>query len=223
MKELTLLIPAYKEVESLPTFLEELKSFDCKKLIVLQGEDQETLESISNFDDIEICIQKKKGYGSALIEGIDEIKTEFFCIINADGSMNPIYLREMLDSCKNEDLVFASRYLKNGGSDDDNFTTFIGNKIFSFIGNVFFKLNLSDILYTYILGRTFSAKKLFLKYNDFRICVEIPILAKFYDLKYISLRSMERKRIGGKKKVNALKDGFLILTAMISLFFKKKN
>ena len=35
MQELTLLIPAYKEVESLPTFLKELKSFDCKKLIVL--------------------------------------------------------------------------------------------------------------------------------------------------------------------------------------------
>ena len=223
MKELTLLIPAYKEVESLPTFLEELKSFDCKKLIVLQGDDQETLESISNFDDIEICIQKKKGYGSALIEGIDEIKTEFFCIINADGSMNPIYLKEMLDSCKNEDFVFASRYLKNGGSDDDNFITLIGNKIFSFIGNVFFKLNLSDILYTYILGRTSSAKKLYLKYHDFRICVEIPILAKFNNYQYISLPNMERKRIGGKKKVNAFKDGFLILTAMISLFFKKRS
>ena len=223
MKELTLLIPANKEAESLPVFLEELKNFDYKKLIVLQGEDQQTLDSISNFKDIEICVQKKRGYGSALIEGIEKIETEFFCIINADGSMNPEYLKEMLNACKSEDLVFASRYLKGGGSDDDNFITFIGNKVFSFIGNLFFKLNLSDILYTYILGRTSSAKKLFLKYHDFRICVEIPILAKFYDYKYISLPSMERKRIGGKKKVNAFKDGFLILTAMINLFFRKRS
>ena len=34
-------------------------------------------------------------------------------------------------------------------------------------------------------------------------------------------RSKERKRIGGKKKVNALKDGFLILTAIIYLYYKK--
>ena len=219
---LTLLIPANKESESLPIFLKELEKFDYKKIVVLQNEDRETIESISDFKDIKIQVQNNKGYGSAIKEGIEKIETEFFCIINADGSMNPIFLKEMLKACENKDLVFASRYLKGGGSDDDTFLTIVGNKIFSFILNFFFKLNLSDILYTYVLGRTSSAKKLFLKYHDFRICVEIPILAKFYNYQYISLPSIERKRIGGKKKVNEFKDGFLILTAMINLFFKKK-
>ena len=221
MSELTLLIPANKEAESLPIFLKELEIYNYKKLVVLQSEDKETIDSISNFNDVKICVQKKKGYGRALIEGIDKIDTEFFCIINADGSMDPKYLDEMLNLCKNKDLVFASRYLKDGGSDDDNFITLIGNKIFSFIGNIFFKLNLSDILYTYILGKTSSAKNLSLQYSDFRICVEIPILAKFNNYQFVSTPSMERKRIGGKKKVNAFRDGFLILTAMITLFFKK--
>ena len=221
MSELTLLIPANKEAESLPIFLKELEIYNYKKLVVLQSEDKETIDSISNFNDVKICVQEKKGYGRALIEGIDKIDTEFFCIINADGSMDPKYLDEMLNLCKNKDLVFASRYLKDGGSDDDNFITLIGNKIFSFIGNIFFKLNLSDILYTYILGKTSSAKNLSLQYSDFRICVEIPILAKFNNYQFVSTPSMERKRIGGKKKVNAFRDGFLILTAMITLFFKK--
>ena len=221
MSELTLLIPANKEAESLPIFLKELEIYNYKKLVVLQSEDKETIDSISNFNDVKICVQEKKGYGRALIEGIDIIDTEFFCIINADGSMDPKYLDEMLNLCKNKDLVFASRYLKDGGSDDDNFITLIGNKIFSFIGNIFFGLNLSDILYTYILGKTSSAKNLSLQYSDFRICVEIPILAKFNNYQFVSTPSMERKRIGGKKKVNAFRDGFLILTAMITLFFKK--
>ena len=221
MSELTLLIPANKEAESLPIFLKELEKYNYKKLVVLQSEDKETIESISDFQDVEICVQEKRGYGSALIEGIKKIDTNFFCIINADGSMNPKYLEEMLNLCKNQDLVFGSRYLKGGGSDDDDFITFIGNKIFSLLGNIFFKLSLSDILYTYILGRTSSAKNLNLQYNDFRICVEIPILAKYQNYKFISTPSMERKRIGGKKKVNAFKDGFLILTAIIVLFFKK--
>ena len=221
MSELTLLIPANKEAESLPIFLKELEIYNYKKLVVLQSEDKETIDSISNFNDVKICVQEKKGYGRALIEGIDKIDTEFFCIINADGSMDPKYLDEMFNLCKNKDLVFASRYLKDGGSDDDNFITLIGNKIFSFIGNIFFKLNLSDILYTYILGKTSSAKNLSLQYSDFRICVEIPILAKFNNYQFVSTPSMERKRIGGKKKVNAFRDGFLILTAMITLFFKK--
>ena len=221
MKKLTLLIPANKEAESLPFFLKELGDYNVEKLVVLQSEDVETIESISDFKDIKIYKQKNNGYGNALKEGLNQINTEFFCIINADGSMDPKYLDEMLKLCKNKDLVFASRYLKGGGSDDDDIITYIGNKCFSFIGNFLFNLKLSDILYTYIVGKTNSAKKLSLRYNDFRICVEIPIIAKIKNLDCISLPSKERKRIGGEKKVNVLKDGFLILTAIVKLFLKK--
>ena len=171
MQKLTLLIPANKESESLPIFLNELKEYDFKKLIVLQKEDQETINSISKFEEIEICVQKSKGYGNALKEGIDKINTEYFCIINADGSMDPKYLVQMLEKCKNNDFIFASRYLKGGGSEDDDLITLVGNKIFTFLGNFFYGLNLSDILYTFILGRTIKAKELALNYSDFRICV----------------------------------------------------
>ena len=42
--------------------------------------------------------------------------------------MDPKYLNQMLNECKNKDLVFGSRYLKpGGGSNDDDFVTFIGN------------------------------------------------------------------------------------------------
>tara|TARA_Y100000816_G_scaffold235210_1_gene180885 strand:+ start:20 stop:700 length:681 start_codon:yes stop_codon:yes gene_type:complete len=221
VNNLTLLIPANKEAESLPIFLNELTNYDCKKMVVLQKEDAETITSIKDFKGIQIIIQKKRGYGSALKEGLENINTEFFCIINADGSMDPKYLNQMMKDCQNKDLVFASRYLKDGGSDDDNWITFIGNKCFSFLGNLLFNLNLSDILYTYIVGKTYSVKKLELKYNDFRICVEIPIKAKLKRLLFVSIPSMERKRIAGVKKVNAAKDGFLILTAIICLFYKK--
>ena len=221
MEKLTLLIPANKESESLPIFLKELENYNYNIIVVLQHEDKKTIESIASFRNIKIHFQKKRGYGNALIEGFEIINSEYFCIINADGSMDPKYLKEMLTLCESQDLIFASRYLKGGGSDDDNIITFIGNKCFSLIGNLLFKLNLSDILYTYIIGKTKSIRNLGLSYGDFRICVEIPIKAIFLNYKFSQTPSFERKRIGGKKKVNALKDGFLILTAIIELFFKK--
>ena len=61
MNNLTLLIPANKEAESLPIFLNELTSYNCKKMVVLQKEDLETINSIKDFKDIQIIIQKKKG------------------------------------------------------------------------------------------------------------------------------------------------------------------
>ena len=222
MNNLTLIIPTKKEAESLPQFLNELRNFKCKKKIVIQKEDLETINVLTNFTDIEIFYQEKNGYGNALIEGINSTDTEFCCIINADGSMDPKYLKVMLEECQNRDLVFTSRYDRPlGGSDDDDLVTFVGNKFFSTIGNVFFKLNISDILFTYILGKTRSFKKLNLKNHDFRICVELPIKAKRMNFNYISLPSYERSRIGGKKKVNAIKDGLLILFEMIRLFFIK--
>ena len=50
-----------------------------------------------------------------------------------------------------------------------------------------------------------------LRNSDFRICVEIPIKIKINNYKYNSIPSFERKRLGGIKKVNEFKDGFLIL------------
>jgi len=224
MQNLTLIIPTKKEAESLPTFLKEIENYNCKKLIVLEKEDIETKKILEQFNNINILEQKSNGYGNALIEGINNVDTDFCCIINADGSMDPRYLEEMRKSCENKDLIFASRYQKpGGGSDDDDFVTIIGNAFFTFLGNFLFKLKISDILYTYILGRTSSFKKLDLKNYDFRICVEIPIKAKFLKMEYSCIPSHERERIGGKKKVNAIKDGLLILSEIVKYFCKIKK
>ena len=223
MQNLTLIIPTKKEAESLPTFLKEIENYNCKKLIVLEKEDIETKQILKQFNNINILEQKSNGYGNALIEGINNVETDFCCIINADGSMDPKYLEEMRKSCENKDLIFASRYQKpGGGSDDDDFVTIIGNAFFTFLGNFLFKLKISDILYTYILGRTSSFKKLDLKNYDFRICVEIPIKAKILNMEYSCMPSHERERIGGKKKVNAIKDGLLILSEIVKYFYKDK-
>ncbi len=224
MNDLTLIIPTKSEVESLPIFLKEIENYNCKKLIVLQKEDVETKKAIENFQNIKILEQKKNGYGSALVEGINNVDTDYCCIINADGSMNPKYLKEMRSLCSTKDFIFTSRYQKpGGGSDDDDIITFIGNHFFTFLGNFFFKLKISDILFTFILGKTSSFKKLELENFDFRICVEIPIKAKFLKMEYSCIPSYERVRIGGKKKVNAIKDGLLILSEIVKYFFKGKR
>tara|TARA_B100001248_G_C27267095_1_gene401245 strand:+ start:120 stop:788 length:669 start_codon:yes stop_codon:yes gene_type:complete len=222
MSDLTLLIPAKNEKEALPVFLKEIQNLNYKKLIVIDTLDEETKSAVKNFDDIEIITQKNTGYGNALIEGINHCKTKYCCIINADSSMDPKYLKVMIEQCIDKDFIFASRYMKEGGSDDDDFITLIGNKIFTLIGKIFFNLKISDILYTYILGKTKSFQDLSLNYHDFRICVEIPIKAQRKDMNYNSIPSYERSRIGGKKKVNVFKDGFLILLALFRLFFYKK-
>jgi len=59
MNDLTLIIPTKKEVESLPIFLKEIENYNCKKLIVLQKEDIETIKVIEKLPNIKILVQKK--------------------------------------------------------------------------------------------------------------------------------------------------------------------
>ena len=221
MKDLTLIIPAKNESESLPKVLSELKNFDCKILVSLQKDDEKTINAIKSFD-IEIYTQNGKGYGNSLVEGINNCKTNYFCIFNADGSFEANDLYEMYKLIQDKDFVYTSRYLRGGNSDDDTIVTFVGNKIFSFLGKLLFSLNISDILYTYLMGRTNSFNKLKINSSDFRFCVELPIKMHLAGMKYTSIPSKEKKRIAGKKKVNAFKDGFLILAEMLKLFFNNK-
>ena len=221
MNNLTLIIPAKNEAESLPIVLDDLKNLNCKILVSMKNDDISTFNSIKNHN-IKIHYQSKSGYGNSLVEAIQNCETELFCIFNADGSFDKEDLFKMRELCLENEFVFASRYLKNAGSDDDTFITYVGNKIFSLIGKVFFKLNLNDILYTYVMGKTAYFNKLNIKSDDFRFCVEFPIKMKLSKMKYTSISSYEKKRLAGKKKVNALKDGFLILSEMLKLFFRYK-
>ncbi|OUU31220.1 MAG: hypothetical protein CBB97_00350 [Candidatus Endolissoclinum sp. TMED37] len=221
MNDLTLVIPAKNESESLPKVLEELKEYNLKKIVVVPNNDQDTKDAIKNFD-CKILDQKGNGFGSALIEGINTVETKFFCIFNADGSFDPKYLSELKNKVlSGQDFVFCSRYEKEGGSEDDTIITYIGNKFFTGFCNLLFKLNLTDVLFTYVMGSTEAFKNLDMKFCDFSFCVELPIKAKLKNYTLGNLPSFERSRIAGIKKVNEFKDGFLILISILRLITLK--
>ena len=51
--------------------------------------------------------------------------------------------------------------------------------------------------------------------NNYNLCVEIPLKAKFLNLNYAIFPCIERKRIADKKKVKPFKVGFEILFFLI--------
>ncbi len=224
MKNITLIIPAKNESESLPSVIKNLKKFKFKIMVVLHKSDKKTIKSIQKFK-INIIYQNNNGYGDALIKGINSCHTKYFCIFNADGSFRPIEISKMKKLLDKENLnfVFGSRYQKNSGSEDDTMLTLLGNFFFTSLGKIFFNLPITDILYTFVLGKTPDAKKLKLNQKNFSFCVELPIKAVQTNMLIKSSSSYEYKRIAGKKKVNEFIDGLKILIYMIKLFFNKNS
>lgn len=220
LNDITLVMPTKEEQESLPFVIKELKKFNIKKIIVIPK--KENYEFIKDTKTT-FLKQKKEGYGNALMLGIKKVNTNYFAIFNSDGSFKPTELETMLNKLKalNLDFIFGSRYKKNGRSDDDTILTLIGNYFFTKVCSFFFSTKITDVLYTYVVGKTESFKKLNIKSEDFSFCIELPIKVEIENMKYMCIASHERKRIGGFKKVNEFRDGIKIFLKLIYFFFKK--
>ena len=132
MKNLTLIIPAKHEEESLPQVLNEIKDYECNIIIILEESDIKTINSVKNFN-CKILYQSGNGFGNALIEGMNSSQTEYTCIFNADGSFDPKYLKEMMK------ILVKSKSASVTGSRMKNLKKALngGMPIYKFIGNIF--------------------------------------------------------------------------------------
>lgn len=227
MQYISLIIPAKNEKESLEKTIREILNYKfINEIIIVVDCHQDNSIGISkkiNSNKIKIIIQKKNGYGSAIIEGFNYAKNKYACIFNADYSFNPKSLKKMIDKNNKYQFVFGSRYIKNASSDDDTIITLIGNKIFTFLSKKLLKIKLTDVLFTYVLCNVKSFRNLKLRNNDFRLCIELPLKVQRQKYLYTEIPTNERKRFSGEKKVNELRDGFLILLEIFNNFFKIKN
>tara|TARA_B100000131_G_C17856321_1_gene508098 strand:- start:8 stop:697 length:690 start_codon:yes stop_codon:yes gene_type:complete len=229
MNKVTIIIPTKNEEESLKVLLNEINNLHFKDIIyetiIVDANSTDGTHEIAKKYQCKIIVEKeKKGYGSAIIDGMNSSKSMYSVVLDGDGSKNPNYINDLFKAIeiRNDDFIFASRYGENCGSDDDTLLTHFGNRIFTNLGKLMFKIKINDILHTFFICKTEVFKKLNFKYNDFSFCSELPILINRLKITHSEIPTYERKRIAGKVKVNSFIDGFTILKSMINLFFKKK-
>ncbi|GBE07584.1 undecaprenyl-phosphate 4-deoxy-4-formamido-L-arabinose transferase [bacterium BMS3Bbin11] len=93
MKDLTIIVPAFNEEGSLPTFLEDMCEYCGKngyKLIVVNDGSSDTtgeiLDAADQGDMLTVIHHKiNRGYGSAIKTAIERVDTEFLITVDADG------------------------------------------------------------------------------------------------------------------------------------------
>ena len=220
MQKINLIIPSKEKIEHLYKIISPLlRRKEINKIILVLNEKNKK-KFIKN-KKLKIIVQKKSGYGSAIKEGFKISKSKFSCIFNADGSFNANDLPSMIKLTKQNDFIYASRYMKGAGSEDDTMITLIGNFVFSLMGRVLLNVKLTDILYTFVLCNTKKFNKLNIVSYDFRFCIELPYKVSQNKFTYTELKSKEFKRKFGEKNVNELVDGFLILIEVLRCFLKR--
>ena len=78
-----------------------------------------------------------------------------------------------------------------------------------------YKVGISDSLYFFLAVKKEIFETLKLKSPDSGYAIELPIKAYKAGFKIAEIPSFERKRIGGKAKVNALTNGLQILLTLL--------
>jgi dolichol-phosphate mannosyltransferase len=224
MKNLSIIIPAYKEIENLDLLLPQIYNeteslnIDYEVLVVDSNEFCELTNNLcSKFRNFKyINRSPKNNYGDAVRSGIRESSGEYIIFMDADGSHTPSFLKILYDNRNKGDIVIASRYTEGGKTDNGMlliFMSFVVNKLYSFILN----LDVKDVSNSFKLYKSSHLKKLNLDCENFDIVEEVLYKCKlnFPTIKFIEIPYTFKKRIHGSTKRNLF---LFVITFAVTLF-----
>jgi glycosyltransferase involved in cell wall biosynthesis len=220
---LSVVIPAYNEENTIQTILEQvlglkIGEIQIEMIIINDCSTDGTRALVESYIDknpayaIRLIDQEKNmGKGAAIRRGIEEASGEFLIIQDADLEYDPREYKDLLNPLLNDkaDVVYGSRFI---GSNPHRILFFwhsLGNKLLTFLSNMFNNLNLTDMETCYKMFRSEAIKKIHLQENRFGF--EPEVTAKIARIPGIRIYEVGISYYGRTysegKKIN-WKDGF---------------
>lgn len=149
--ELTILMPCLNEAETIEICIAKAQSFlDSRGVVgeVLIADNGSTDGSVdlARSAGAQLISVPTKGYGAALVAGIEAARGKYVIMGDADDSYDFTNLDLFLNELRNDhDLVLGNRF--QGGIERGAMPIlhyYLGNPVLSFIGRLFFKIPLHD-------------------------------------------------------------------------------
>jgi len=218
----TLLVPTLNEIEAVKVIMPQVEKSWIDEILVVDG--GSTDGTIEYFQDLGIRIhpQSKRGFGEAMKQGVSIAEGEIIVEFTPDGNSIPSAIPRLVSKIKEgNDLVIASRYKNGAKSEDDDWLTAIGNKLFTGIVNLLFRSSYTDVLVGYRAYRRSSFKQL--KMDAAGLSWPCQSTIQFFrkNFRVAEIGADEPKRIGGVRKMRPFKTGWEVLTLIIREFFRK--
>lgn len=149
--ELSIVMPCLNEAETLAICINKAQSFLNKnkingEIIIADNGSTDGSIAIAKSNNATVIHAQQKGYGSALKAGIDAANGTYVIMGDADDSYNFSELMPyLIELRKGKDLVMGNRF--KGGIEKGAMPflhKYLGNPVLSFIGRLFFKINIGD-------------------------------------------------------------------------------
>ena len=112
---LSVVIPAYNEEGAVKDTIEDVRTtlneagIEHEIIVVNDGSTDDTLNAAKSTGARVVDNQVNLGYGASLKRGVRSAKFPFIAILDADGTYPARYLPEMLEHCREQDMVVGDR------------------------------------------------------------------------------------------------------------------
>ena len=229
--KLSIIVPAYNEGKTIHLILEKIKNATLinniqKEIIVVNDCSTDDtgeciikyMENNSNKKIKYFEHKRNRGKGAAIRTGIQNATGEYLVVQDADLEYDPneynLLLQPIIDG--HADVVYGSRFMGGKPHRVLFFWHTIGNKLLTFLSNMFANLNLTDMETCYKMFRTEIIQSIILKENRFGFEPEVTAkISKLKDIRIyeIGISYYGRTYLEGKK-IN-WKDGFRAIYCII--------
>lgn len=226
-KKLSIIIPAYNEARTIKIILQKvldvvlLENIEKEILVVDDASKDNTYNEVeqfikeSNVSNIRLLKHEiNQGKGAALHTGIKNATGEYTIVQDADLEYDPEEINILINTVlkSDADVVYGSRFVGGRSHRLLFFVHTIGNKLLTFLCNMFSNLNMSDMETCYKLIRTNIIQNIPLEEKRFGFEPEVTIkLSKIPKIKiyevgisYYGRTYEEGKKINWKDGVRAI-------------------
>lgn len=213
------IILTLNEVDGVKKFLPLINKKWADDFVVIDGNSTDgTIEEAKKLG-FRVIIESRRGHGRAVLTGVNSTSSNNIVLFGPDGNHDPQEIPLLIEKInEGYDQVIISRFGKGSINLDANLIESFGNRMFTFLINVFFGGKYTDTLNE---SRSIT-RKAFSELNFDALKMDSTQLMSIRGLKkrqkIYEIVGNEGERIGGKKKMRPLQVGASLSWQIIKEF-----